>query len=126
MERLFVLPVLAFSVWVYAAGKTSAFEGTLVSATCYMSDHSATANDMFGSKECGSGCLEQGKPGGLLTKDNQFYMLDAPSLRLAPYVGQQIRITGEELSKDILSVKTVAVKKGNGWESIDIRYHPQK
>lgn len=81
---------------------------------------------MGGMKECGTGCLKQGKPGGLLTKDNAFFILDAPSLPLAPYVGQQIQVTGVERGKDIFSVKTVAVRKAGGWESIDIKRHTQQ
>src|SRR5690349_24122886 len=101
---LLVITVVASSVWLPAATKPITLEGTLVSATCYLPDKSSTAtgNDMGGEKECGSGCLKQGKPGGLLTKDDVFYILDAPSLALAPYVGQQIRVTGDEFSKDIL------------------------
>jgi hypothetical protein len=79
---------------------------------------------MGGAKECGTGCLQQGKPGGLLTKNGDFYVLDAPSLALAPYVGQQLRVTGKQ-RKDIISVTSASVKTGGGWEAIDIKYHPK-
>jgi hypothetical protein len=116
----------AASAPLNASAKTDTLDGTLVSASCYLSDNSATGNDMGGIKQCGTGCLQQGKPAGLLTKDKDFYILDVPSLAIAPYVGQEIRVTGEEHGKDILSVKTVAVRKGGGWESIDIKYHPKQ
>ena len=121
-SSLFLL-VLAASAWLSAAETAVTREGKLVSASCYLSDNSLTGDEM-GGRPCGSGCLRRGKPGGLLTKDNEFYILDGPSLALAPYVGQQIRVTGQEHGKDILSIYTAAVKRGDGWESIDIKYHP--
>ena len=127
---MFKVPLLllavAISTVTYAADKTTTLEGRLVSASCYLTDHSNTGNEMYGAKECGTGCLKQGKPGGLLTKDNAFYLLDAPSLPLARYVGQQIRVTGEEHGSDIISARKVMVQKGSGWESVDISYHPEK
>jgi hypothetical protein len=118
----------ALSSWLYAADQNVTIEGKLVSASCYLPDKSAstTGDSMGGAEHCGSGCLQQGKPGGLLTKDNAFYILDAPSLRLAPFVGQEIRVTGQEESTDILSPKSVDVKKGDGWQSIDIKFRPEK
>jgi hypothetical protein len=125
-----MLVVLAFglSSWLFATEKTVTVEGKLVSASCYLPDKSAdtTGDKMGGGEHCGSGCLEQGKPGGLLTKDNAFYILDAPSLRLAPFVGQQIRVTGQEEGTDILSAKSVDVKKGDTWQSIDIKFRAEK
>ena len=119
---------LAISVSAYGAEKKVTVEGKLVSASCYLpkKSPSATGDDMGGAEHCGSGCLKQGKPGGLLTKENDFYILDGPSLRLAPYVGQELRVTGEEYSKDIISVDSASVRSGGGWKSIDVRYHPAK
>jgi len=117
--------IVGLSAWLYAAPNLVTREGKLVSASCYLEDHSLTGDEM-GGRPCGSGCLKQGKPGGLLTKDNQFFILDGPSLALAPYVGQEIRVTGEERAKDILSVYRAEVKRAGGWESIDTRYHPTK
>jgi hypothetical protein len=125
-----MLVVLAFALssWLCATEKTITVEGKLVSASCYLPDKSAgtTGDSMSGGEHCGSGCLEQGKPGGLLTNDHAFYILDAPSLRLAPFVGQQIRVTGQVEGTDILSAKTVDVRKGDAWQSIDIKFHPGK
>jgi hypothetical protein len=100
--------------------KVVTHEGTLVSASCYLADHSATGNEMDGIKECGSGCLKQGKPAGLVTKDKQFYILDAPSLLLAQYVGQEMRVTGIDYS-GVISVKKAEVRKDGKWEEIDIK-----
>ena len=120
-----ILVALTITAWLFAGEKTVTAEGKLVSASCYLRD-GVTTNDMEGAKECGSSCLKQGKPGGLLTPDNTFYILDGPSLRLAPYVGQEIRVTGEQHGKDILSIHSAWVKMGGGWEAIDTHYHPEK
>jgi hypothetical protein len=122
---LIALTVLTMPALLNAADNNATLEGTLVSASCYISDHSMTGNAMGGSKQCGTGCLMQGRPGGLLTKDNAFYFLDAPSLRLAPYVGQQIRVTGNELSKDVFSVDKAAIRKSGAWQAIDLSRRSQ-
>jgi hypothetical protein len=69
---------------------------------------------------CGSGCLKQGKPAGLLTKEKQFHILDAPSLLLAPYVGQEVRVTGIDYN-GVISVKKAEVRKDGEWKEIDIK-----
>lgn len=123
---LIAATLLATPLWLNATDNLTTLEGKLVWASCYINDHSATSDQMCGFKECGTGCLLRGKPGGLLTKDNAFYFLDAQSLPLAPYVGQQIRVTGNEISEDIFSVVKVAVRKGGAWRPIEIPFHPQK
>jgi hypothetical protein len=107
---------------LYAAEETQkvTLEGTLVSASCYLADNSATGNEMGGIKECGTGCLKQGKPAGLLTQDKQFHILDAPSLVLAPYVGQQLCVTGIDYN-GVISVKKAEVRKDGAWAEIDIK-----
>ncbi len=120
---LFLMACALTVTYVYAANeKTATLEGTLVSASCYLADNSATGNEMDGVKYCGTGCLKQGKPGGLVTKEKEFHMLDAPSLALAPYVGQELRVTGID-HDGIISVKKAEVRKGSEWEAIDISYH---
>jgi hypothetical protein len=125
MAKTRLLVLVAFAVGVsclYAAEEKQkvALEGTLVSASCYLADNSATGNEMNGIKECGTGCLKQGKPAGLLTKDKQFHILDAPSLLLAPYVGQEMRVTGADYN-GVISVKKAEVRKDGEWKEIDIK-----
>lgn len=122
---LIALTVLATPAWLVAAGNTTTLEGTLVSASCYVGSHDK-GNAMGSDKQCGTHCLMQGRPGGLVTQDNNFYFLDAPSLRLAPYVGQQIRVTGDQDSKDVISVTKVEVKQGEAWQPINISRKSQK
>jgi hypothetical protein len=95
-------------------------EGTLVSVSCYLANNSSTGNEMEGIKDCGSGCLKQGKPAGLLTKEKQFHILDAPSLLLAPSVGQEMRVTGIDYN-GVISVKKAEVRTDGEWEEIDIK-----
>ena len=121
--RLLILAAFAGSIGcLYAAEEKQkvTLEGTLVSASCYLADNSATGNDMGEIKSCGSGCLKQGKPAGLLTKEKSFLILDAPSLLLAPYVGQQVRVTGIDYN-GVISVKKAEIRKGGEWEEIDIK-----
>jgi hypothetical protein len=123
---LIALTVLAIPPWLNATDNTTTLEGRLIWASCYINDGFATRNEMGGSKECGSFSLLHGRPGGLLTKENAFYFLDAPSLPLTPYVGQQIRVTGNELSTDIFSATKAAVRKGGTWQTIEISLTPEE
>ena len=100
-----------------AAGKSATFEGTLVDSKCYLMDHKNTGNDHGTVKQCGTLCLKAGTPGGLLTKDNKFYAILAPSIALAPYVGETIRITGS-LTSGAIDADKIEVMKGGKWESV--------
>jgi hypothetical protein len=64
--------------------------------------------------------LKHGKPAGLVTKEKKFHILDAPSLLLAPYVGQEMRVTGIDYN-GVISVKKAEVRKDGRWEEIDIK-----
>lgn len=125
MAKSRLLVLMAFVVGVSCVNAAEekervTLEGTLVSASCYLPDNSATGNEMGGIKECGSGCLKQGKPAGLVTKEKHFHILDAPSLLLAPYVGQEMRVTGIDYN-GIISVKKAEVRKDDKWHEIDIK-----
>jgi hypothetical protein len=123
MAKTRLIVLVAFVVCascLFAAEEKVTLEGTLVSASCYLADNSATGNDMGGIKRCGTGCLKQGKPAGLLTREKHFHILDAPSLLLAPYVGQELRITGIDYN-GVISVKKAEVRKDGQWGEIDIK-----
>jgi hypothetical protein len=100
-----------------AAGKSTTFEGALVDSKCYLMDHKNNGNDHGTIKQCGTLCLKAGTPGGLLTKDNKFYTILAPSIALAPYVGETIRITGSLVSGAIDADKIEVMKDGK-WEPV--------
>ncbi len=114
-----VVLMLALAVGVAFAQKEATFEGTLVDSKCYLKDNSLTGNDHGPMKECGTMCLKGGTPGGLLTKDKKFHAILAPSLVLAPYVGQQVRVNGSVHNGAILASK-VEVNKDGKWEEVKL------
>ena len=117
---LFIVALmLALAVGVALAQKEATFEGTLVDSKCYLKDNSLTGNDHGPMKECGTMCLMGGTPGGLLTKDKKFHAILAPSLALAPFVGQKVRVNGSVHNGAILASK-VEVNKGGKWEEVKL------
>jgi type 1 fimbria pilin len=111
--------VVAFSVVLAAAQtKDASFNGTLVDSKCYL-NHNQTANDHGPNKNCGTLCLKGGTPGGLLTSDKKFYALLAPSLALAPYVGQEIRVEGSLVNGSI-NVSKVEVNQNGNWQEVKL------
>jgi hypothetical protein len=110
--------IVAFSVSRAAAQKDASYDGTLVDSKCYLA-HNQTANDHGPNKNCGTLCLKGGTPGALLTSDKKFYPLLAPSTALAPYVGQQIRVTGSMVSGSI-NVSKVEVNQNGSWQEVKL------
>jgi len=116
-----VLVCLMFaSAAAYAAPKTAVWEGTLIDTNCYLKDHALTGNDHMGVKGCGTACLKSGLPAGILTRTKQFHVLVAPSIALAPYVGQQVRVTGSSESS-LIQASKVEVRKGGKWQEIQLK-----
>jgi len=115
---LFAVANLTFAA--DAAGKVT-LEGKLVSSVCYLrSPNHPTGNDMGGRKNCGTECLTKGDPAGLVTKENDFHILVASSVRLAPYVGQQVRVTGTDHNGTITVDKLERSKNGD-WQEINLK-----
>jgi hypothetical protein len=116
--RLAVLiaATLLGAIAMYGAEKTTAWQGTLVDSNCYLKDNSLIGNYHMGVK----GCLKQGLPAGLLTKAKKYYVLVAPSLALAPYVGEEVRVSGSIHDGAILATK-VEVQKEGKWEEINLK-----
>jgi len=129
MSKIRLLVLFAFAVGVtclYAADEKVTLEGTLVSSVCYLgSPNHPTGDDMGGEKgnHCGSKCLAKGDPAGLVTKDKQFHVLVVSSLKLAPYVGQEVRVTGSNHDGTILLEKA-EVRKDGEWNEINL--HTEK
>jgi hypothetical protein len=111
--------VVAIAVGVSAAEKAVTLEGTLVDSKCYLKDNSLTGNDHGPVKGCGTLCLKGGSPGALLTKDKKFHPILAPSLVLAPYVGQEVRVHGT-LYGTAISADKVEVNKDGKWEEVKL------
>ena len=110
---------LTVAVGLYAAEKATTLEGTLVDSKCYLKDNSLTGNDHGPMKGCGTMCLKGGTPGALLTKEKKFHPILAPSLALAPYVGETIRVSGTTHNGAIAAEK-VEVKKDGKWEEVKL------
>jgi hypothetical protein len=110
---------VTLSLGLSGAEKDKTFTGTLVDTKCYLMNHELTGNDHGPVKQCGTLCLKGGTPGGLLTNDKKFYALLAPSLALAPYVGQEVRVTGSIVSGAINASKAEVNENGN-WQEIKL------
>jgi hypothetical protein len=111
---------MVVSVTLFAAQKPTTWQGTLVDSNCYLKDNSLTGNNHMGVKECGTACLKSGLPAGLLTKAKVYHVLVAPAPALAPYVGQEVRVTGSLHSGAILADK-VEVQKNGSWREIQLK-----
>ena len=102
------------------ASEVVTLEGTLVCSKCYLTDNSLTGNYHFPGKKCGTMCLNNGMPAGLLTKDKKFYAVIAPSPSLAEYVGRRVRIIGSLRGGSILAAHA-EVEEGGEWKKIELR-----
>ncbi len=110
---------LALAAGVYAAEKAVTLEGTLVDSKCYLMDNSLTGNDHGQVKQCGTLCLKGGTPAALLTKDKKFHAILAPSLVLAPHVGQTVRVSGT-LHNGAVAAQKVEVNQNGKWEEVKL------
>jgi hypothetical protein len=123
MKKSFMLVVIAFVLAVaaglYAAEKEVRLEGTLVDSKCYLMDNKLTGNDHGNVRQCGTLCLKQGTPGALVTADGKFHAILAPSLALAPYVGQKIRVHGS-LHNGAISAAKVEVEQNGKWQEVKL------
>lgn len=93
--------------------------GSLVDASCYLTDNTQSGNEHMGMSQCGVACLKMGRPAGIVTADKKFFVLIAPSPDIAEYVGQPIRITGKLRNGSIL-VDKLEVKKSNAWVAVKL------
>ena len=110
-----VLCVLLGGVtWVGHAEQNQVWTGSLVDASCYLTDNSQSGNDHTDMKSCGTACLKMGRPAGIVTAEKRFFVLLVASPDIAEFVGQTIRVTGKLRNGSIL-VDKLEVKKGTGW-----------
>ena len=109
-----MLFVLATAISFAHAEQNQIWTGTLVDASCYLTDNSQVGNDHMDMKNCAIACLKMGRPAGLLTADKKLFVLLVPSPDIAEYAGQTIRVTGKLRNGSIL-VDKLDVKKGAAW-----------
>jgi len=116
---LMLCMVLAAALSVGRAEPNQVWTGLLVDASCYLTDPTEKGNDHMDMKRCGTACLKMGRPAGIVTSDSKFFVLLAPSLDIAEFVGQTIRVTGKLRNGSIL-VDKLEVKKGIGWATVKL------
>jgi hypothetical protein len=109
-----LLLTCAIAAWSARGEQNQIWTGTLVDASCYMTDSTHSGNDHLDMKRCGTACLKMGKPAGIVLGDKKFFILLAPSPDIAGYVGEMIRVTGKLRNGSIL-VDKLEVKVANGW-----------
>jgi hypothetical protein len=118
-----VLALLLFTVAIDTAApradENQVWTGSLVDASCYLTDNTQTGDEHMGMKQCGVACLKMGRPAGIVTSDKKFFVLIAPSPDIAEYVGQPIRITGKLRNGSIL-VDKLEVRKPSGWVAVKL------
>ncbi|HKV04241.1 MAG TPA: hypothetical protein VJO53_03920 [Candidatus Acidoferrales bacterium] len=114
---LAVCVLLAGTLTAGRAEENQTWTGSLVDASCYLTDNSQSGPDHMGMKGCGTACLNMGRPAGILTNDKKFFVLVAPSPDIADFVGETIRITGKLRGGSIL-VDKFEVKKGTSWQDV--------
>ena len=120
--RVLVMPALFAVVFLLAplhAEQNQIWTGSLVDASCYITDNTQTGNEHMGMKQCGVACLKMGRPAGIVTSDKKFFVLLAPAPDVADYVGQAIRVTGKLRNGSIL-VDKLEVKKANAWVAVKL------
>ena len=115
-----IRPILALGALLVSALSVGSAEpnqvwtGSLVDASCYLTDNTERGNDHLDMKSCGTACLKMGRPAGIVTSDGKFFVLLAPSPDVAEFVGRTIRVTGK-LRNGSLLVDKLEVKKGTSW-----------
>jgi hypothetical protein len=114
-----LLAAMAAVMAARATEQNQVWTGSLVDASCYLTDDAQTGNDHMGMKECGMACLKMGRPAGIVTADKKFFVLIAPSPDLAGYVGQPIRVTGKLRGGSIL-VDKFEVRETAGWTVVKL------
>jgi hypothetical protein len=92
------------------AEQNQVWTGSLVDASCYLTDNTQTGNDHMDMKKCGTACLKMGRPAGIVTPDRKFFVLLVASPDIADFVGQTVRVTGKLRNGSIL-VDKLEVKK---------------
>jgi hypothetical protein len=110
---------LAVSLVPVRAEQNQVWTGSLVDASCYLTDDSQSGDEHMGMKECGKACLKMGRPAGIVTPEKKFFVLVTPSPDVAEYVGQPIRVTGKLRNGSIL-VDKLEVKKSSGWVTVKL------
>lgn len=89
--------------------KTVTLTGILVDTNCYLKNGDI-GNDHMDVKKCGTQCLKDKIPAGLLV-GKDLYVLIYPAQVFADYVGEKMEITGELYgANNLVPAKVLVVK----------------
>jgi hypothetical protein len=93
----------------------TSIEGTLLTSGCYL------VNNTWGKdhKECAARCSQRGVPAGVLTAEGNFVPLMLPATKVADFMEETVRATGE-MKAGLLLVSKLEVKNGATWQEIDV------
>jgi len=113
-RALTLCTLLATAISIARTEQNQLWTGTLVDASCYMTDSTESGNNHLDMKHCGTACLKMGKPAAIVLPDKKFFVPLAPSPDIAEYVGETIRVTGKLRNGSIL-VNKLEMKRGGSW-----------
>jgi hypothetical protein len=94
------LPAFSFAAEAQASGQTQTLKGEIVDLMCYL-DHGAKGE---GHRACAEKCIKSGGPVGLLTADDQLYLVIGEhkpmNKELAPKAAQTVTLKGKVVERN--------------------------
>jgi hypothetical protein len=100
LGAMLALPTLSLGAEQKSSGQTKTLKGEIVDLMCYL-DHGAKGE---GHKGCAKKCIESGGPVGLLTADDQLYLVigehEPMNKELAPYAAQTVTLKGKVVERN--------------------------
>jgi len=94
------LPMLSRGAESNASGGIKTIKGEVVDLMCYL-DHGARGEK---HKSCAKKCIESGGPVGLLTADNQLYLVigehEPMNKELAPHAAETVTLKGKVVERN--------------------------
>jgi hypothetical protein len=94
------LPTLSSGAEQKSGGQIQTLKGEIVDLMCYL-DHGARGE---GHKGCAKKCIQLGGPVGLLTADDQLYLVigehEPMNEELAPYAAQTVTLKGKVVERN--------------------------
>lgn len=100
LGAILALPALSLGAEEKASAKTETIKGEVVDLMCYL-DHGAKGEKHQG---CAKKCIESGGPVGLLTADNQLYLVvgdhEPMNKELAAKAAQTVTLKGKVVERN--------------------------
>jgi hypothetical protein len=115
---LTVVFFISMRTLVYAKGAQVTVRGKLVDAACYLK-FGYTNNNHMGTMACGTRCLVQGSPAGLL-KGHHIYILIFPARFFSNDIGKTFQISGKIIQGDLLIPHIVKILENGKMQKVSI------